>query len=323
VRKLRFALLAVVVLAIGAVVAVTFLTRDEHASSAGTLPSGKLLAATATVYPQTFLFADPVHIRVDAVVDRRRLDPNLVRIETNWSPYTPIAPMVRTRTDVGSYARLRWTVDVHCVVVVCVPAVGSNVRKVFEPTTITYAGHLASGVKPQATVTWPDLVAWSRLDPVDTQQKALVEKGPVLKRQEVAFGPPWHVDTTLAAVSYRVSPATVFWAALSLALALVLATAFLLRPYLPGLDWLLPRKREQSALERALEAVERARGATTEERKALELLAAELRESGADQLAWTATELAWDKPVPEPKRTDALTANVRRELAGRTNGRRR
>ena len=83
----------------------------------------------------------------------------------------------------------------------------------------------------------------------------------------------------------------------------------------------MPRKREPSALERALEAVERARGATPEERKALELLAVELRQSGAEHLAWTATELAWDKPVPEPERTDALTANVRRELTGRTNGR--
>ena len=114
-----------------------------------------------------------------------------------------------------------------------------------------------------------------------------------------------------------------FWTALALALMLVVATGALLRPYLPGLDWVRRRRAAPSPLERALQAVERARGGeTTEERKALELLAAELRRSGRGGLAWTATELAWSPSVPEPGRTGALTESVRRELNGRTNGQR-
>jgi hypothetical protein len=103
----------------------------------------------------------------------------------------------------------------------------------------------------------------------------------------------------------------------------VAAAALLLRPYLPGLNWVPRRERALSRLERALEAVERARGGeTAEERKALELLAAELRKSGSGGLAWTATELAWSPSQPPADRTVALTDSVRRELAGRTNGHR-
>jgi hypothetical protein len=78
-----------------------------------------------------------------------------------------------------------------------------------------------------------------------------------------------------------------------------------------------------SELERALAAVERARGRTNDERKALELLAVALRRSGEEGLAWDATELAWSESVPAPERTTALTDDIRRELTGRTNGRRR
>src|SRR5204862_113063 len=103
---------------------------------------------------------------------------------------------------------------------------------------------------------------------------------------------------------------------------LLLAAGFLLRPYLPGIR-LVPRRRALSRLERAVEAVERARGGVTEEeRKALELLAAELRKSGSGGLAWTATELAWSPLQPPAEKTVALTESVRRELAGRTNGHR-
>ena len=88
----------------------------------------------------------------------------------------------------------------------------------------------------------------------------------------------------------------------------------LLHPYLPGFGWLPRRRRESSRLERALAAVERARGGeTAEERKALELLADELRKSGSGGLAWTATELAWSPSEPPPDQTVALTETLLRQ----------
>jgi hypothetical protein len=68
--------------------------------------------------------------------------------------------------------------------------------------------------------------------------------------------------------------------------------------------------------------VERARGEPEERRKALELLAEELRSSGRGGLAGAAKELAWARPVPGGDRTAELTAEVRRDLERRTNGHR-
>jgi len=64
----------------------------------------------------------------------------------------------------------------------------------------------------------------------------------------------------------------------------------------------------------------RAGGDLAAERRALELLAAELRRSGEGDLAWTASELAWSEPVPEPELTGALTTDVRDAIAARRNG---
>jgi hypothetical protein len=320
VRRLRYLLLAVLALAFGAIVAIAFVARDHHASTAQSLPKNTLLAASANLFPQSLLFGQVVHVRIDAVLDRRRLDPNRIRLEANWSPYTPVEPMTRTRKDVGSYTKLRWQVGLHCVIVECTPQIGSAVRRVFEPAPLRYVGHVSGGgSQPPVTVTWPDVIAWSRLDAIDSERKALVHRGPVFTRQVAAFAAPWHVDTGVGTVTYRFAPSTVFWTTFAVALALVAAAALLLRPFLPSLG---RRVGERSSLERALEAVERSRGRTMEERKALELLAAELRRSGEDRLAWDATELAWSESLPALERTTALTDGIRRELAGRTNGHR-
>jgi hypothetical protein len=319
--RLRHLLLGLVALLVAAVVAALVVAHSEGSSANGALPNGRLLTATADLFPQSLLFAQPVHVVVDAVVDNRKLDPRGVRLDANWSPYTPVAPVALTRSDVGGYSHLRWRVDLHCVELGCVPRVGSNVRNVFQPAVVRYVGRVRGGGSVDSvTVTWPNVIAWSRLDPVDQERKAVVRKtGSVAVRQNAAFGTTWHVNTALAAVSYRVAPNTLFWAALGAALLLMVATSVLLRPYLPGVLW---RRTPpvQTRLERALAEVERARGKPVEERKALELLAVELRGSGEPGLAWAATELAWSSHVPEPQRTGALTEAIRRELAGRTNG---
>ena len=313
---------AALLVAVAAIVAVAFAARDARPSSGGALAKGTLLSASADLFPQSFLFGQAVHVEVDAVLDHRKLDPNRIRLDVNWSPYTPVTPVTRTRTDVGNYTKLRWRLDLHCVTLPCAPQIGSNVRNVFQPTTVRYAGHVSGATAPSVTVTWPTVIAWSRQDPIDQERKAVVRKtGTLVERQIAAFTPPWHVNTTLAAVSYRIHPTALFWASLALALTLVLAAALLLRPYLPTPAW-LRRPHQLSKLERALLEVERARGRPVEERKALELLAAELRSHGERSLAWSATRLAWSPEVPEPERTGELTETIRRELAERANGHR-
>jgi hypothetical protein len=324
VRHLRYVLLGALIAGGVAVLVVATLGSRGDSSTKQSLDHGQMLAAAAKIEPQSLLFGGPVHIRIDAVVDRRQLDPNRVHLDAKWTPYQPVAPLVRTRTDVGPYTRLRWRLDLHCVIVDCVPQAGSIARQTFQPSTLRYSGVAKNGSAPDpVTVTWPQISAVSRLDPIDIERRAIVNRvGPA--GQIRAILPPWRVNSTnLEPVSYSIAPGTLFWSSLVLAFALVLAAALLLRPYLPGLAWLPRRQRALSRLERAVEAVERARGGeTAEERKALELLAAELRRSGSGRLAWTATELAWSPSQPPVEKTGALTENVRRELAGRTNGHR-
>jgi hypothetical protein len=322
VSRLRYVLLAALALGAAAIIVVALVMRSEQPSATTALPNGTLLTASADLFPQSFLFGQPVHVRIDAVVDHRKLDPRRVQLDANWSPYTPVTRMTTSRVDVGDYTRLRWQVDLHCLDLQCVPRVGSAISNTFQPTTVRYGGHAGGSSSPNVTVTWPTVIAWSRLDVLDPDRKAVVNNPGKLAAPPVAsYAPPWHVNTSLAEPSYRVGPTALFWVAVAGALALVLAGAVLLQPWLPGGGW-LRRARPVSSLERALVAVEQARGDAVEERKALELLAAELRSSGEPRLAWTATELAWSAAVPEPKRTAALADDVRRELAGRTNGHR-
>ena len=322
--RARWLLVAAVLAGAAAVVAIAVTGSRSNSSTARSLDPGQVLAATVNIAPQSLLFGESVHIRIDAVVDRRQLDPDRIRVDANWTPYQPVAPMLRTRTDVGPYSRLRWTVDVHCVIIDCVPQAGSIARQVFSSTTIRYRGRARNGTTPDPiTITWPQISAVSRLDPIDIERRAIVQRLTPTGQVKAAL-PPWRVSSAnFEPVSYALSPSTVFWSALGLALLLVAAAGVALRPYLPGVAWVRRRVRPLSRLERAVEAVEGARGGpTAEERKALELLAAELRKSGSGKLAWTATELAWSPSDPERDRTVALTEEVRRELAGRVNGHR-
>jgi hypothetical protein len=324
VKRLRYVLLGALAAGVVAVVVVAVLGSRGHSSTAASLQRGQVLAAAANLTPQSLLFGAPVHVQIDAVVDRRQLNPSRIHLDANWTPYQPVAPLVRTSTNVGPYTRLHWAVDLHCVIVDCVPQAGSIARQTFQPTAVRYSGLAKNGsaVDP-VTVTWPQISAVSRLDPIDIERRAIVNRvGP--SGQIRAILPPWRVTTsTLAPVTYSISPGTVFWSSVAVALLLVAAAAWLLRPFLPGFEWVPRRRRALTRLEQAVVAVERARGGdSAEERKALELLAAELRKTGSGGLAWTATELAWSPSDPPVEKTGALTESVRRELAGRTNGHR-
>jgi hypothetical protein len=317
--RFRYVLLGGLVAAAAAVVVLTFVGRRGELAKAPYLPPGTPIAADAMLTPQSHLFGELIHVRIDAVVDHRRVDPDRLRVQSHWAPYQAVAPLRRTRTDVGSFSRVRWDGDLQCVIVDCAPAVGSAIRKKLNPSLIVYAG----SPKPfePLKVTWPEVNLFSRLDPIDLQRRAAVVSRRTGNIQLRALLPPWRVTTSpLGATAFRFSPSTVFWTALVLALLSVLAASRLLRPWLPQLG-LFRRPPEPSRLERALVAVDRARGGlSADERKALELLADELRRTGRGELAWTATELAWSTASPAPAETGALTAEVRRDLAERTNG---
>jgi hypothetical protein len=321
VSRLRWIALGGLVAAVAGVVVAAAVSGGSGPSAPRSIADGRPLAATATVFPQSHLFGDRVHVRIDAVVDRRRLNPDQLLLESNWTPYQPAVPPVRTRRDVGGFTRLHWSYDLYCVVLDCVPQAGSIRRTSFEPTTLRYRGKTLLGAEPSPVIiSWPAISAVSRLDPIDLERRAIIRRTGASQQLRATLEVPWRRNSaSLVAATYRVSPTTVFWVGIAGALLLVAASGLLLRPYLPNLRH---RRGGPSPLERALVAVEQTRetGDLAAERKALELLAAELRRSGEGDLAWTASELAWSEPVPEPDLIGALTVDVRGTIEARRNG---
>ena len=319
--RLRWLALGVLLVALAAAVGVAMLAGGSEQSAPRSIANGRALAATASISPQSHLFGERIHVRIDAVVDRSRLDPDRIALETSWSPYQPAVPPVRIRKDVGRFARLHWAYELYCVVLDCAPQAGSNRRTSFAAATLRYRGTTVHGRPPALmTISWPSITAVSRLDPIDLERRAIVHRVGTTGRSLTTFQIPWRRDSAdLVSATYRIHPETIFWTAIAGALLLVAAAGLLLRPYLPNLS---RRRAALSPLECALAAVERTRsgGDLEAERKALELLAAELRRSGEGELAWTASELAWSEPVPEPELTTALTFDVRQTLAAQRNG---
>lgn len=291
-----------------AVVLVLALERGHTASTALALQPGQRLAAAATLTPANHLFGDVVHARVDVVLDRKRLDPSRVQLDTSFVPYRTVRPPERLREDVGPVTRLRYVIDLRCVTLLCLPQLGSVRRSQFPPVTVSYSG---PGPRvPAVVLAWPAVTDVSRLDPVDLEQR------------DPRLPPPWRVNASqVAAPTYGTAPSRAFWFLVAGAALLVGAATLLLLPFLPRPGFLFDRGPKLQPLERALAVVEAARASgPAEERKALELLAEELRRSGEGDLAWTASSLAWAPSAPDREPTAALAVDVRRVIDDHSNG---
>lgn len=327
-RRLPVIAAGVLMAAVIAVVLVVTLTSRHQPSTAGSLPGAQALSASWSLNPSSVLFGDTLHMRVEATVDRRRLDPKRLHLETNFKPYEPVSPRRVTRKDVSHYTRLVYRVDLRCVVRDCAPDAGALQRFTLEPGELVYRGRARRGATPQPLrLQWPVIVVVSRLDPIDLERRArgITRFTRGARQINVQPLPPWHVDSQVQAVSYAVRPGTAFWVSVVAALMLIGAATLLLRPFLP-LPAFLRRKRVQTEpLEVAVAAVEHARASGREERerKALELLGTELARRGETRLAESARALAWSQPdPPEPALMSALTVDVRRVIERRSNGHR-
>ena len=294
--------LVVAVLAAGAAAAAVLAVALPSGSEATDFPqlAGRPVVATATVEPRAHLFGDAVTARVEAVVDRGRVDPSALRLQADFSPYEPVGPVVVRRRDVGNLARVRLTVPLRCLGGECVPPAA---RRLFT----FRAGALVAGQRPVAQLQWPEVEVTSRVS-----QSALVDSEAIIQVH-------WRANMTeLPPVSYRVEPGVAVAAFGGLAGLLAAAGALLafvaLRPP-PRTPPPLP------PLERALVLLEAARRADAEEqRRALDLVAAELARSGAGDLAATASTLAWSRPLPAERETEELTERVAELVHGRRNG---
>jgi hypothetical protein len=260
-----------------------------------------------TLAPQAVLFGDPVTASVAVTIDTHQVDPGSVRLQASFAPYAA-GPATRTVQRAGNLAEIRLAIPLHCLTAACLVR-GKHEPLALPPATVSY--RLRTGVARSLPVSWPPLMRYSRLRP--SELKADPRKPPGW-RGDVTQPPP---------VSYDTSPDLLHGLFLGGGIALLVAAALLVATLLPGLPRLRRRRGPQlSPLERALIVLETAwaRGAA-EQRKALELLAAELETHGEPPLAGQARELAWSESLPAPETAEGLAASVRGVIETGRNGR--
>lgn len=303
---------AVAVAVAGGAVAAVLLGGGSNATRL--LPNGQPIAARATLAPRDVLFGDTIEARVDVRLDRSRIDARRVRLLTAFDPYQQVGPAVTRRRTVGGVTQLVTTYTLRCLTSACLDISGGRRRIVFRSAELRYAER--GGAARALDVIFPGLLLSSRLAVRETQVNRLA---PEL--------PHWRAQTrALPAPTYRISPGGLSAGLLVAAGLLLLGGAAVGYRLLPESARAFGRARPPALppLERALALLDRARreGREHEERKALDLLARELRRRGARELAGTARELAWSRTSPPERATDELADEVRVMLNGRRNGRR-
>jgi hypothetical protein len=284
----------------------------EGGGGAPGLPNGEPLAATGTIQPTVVLFGDPITARLDIAVDRRKLDPDGVRVATDFRPFDRLAAH-RTRRDTGRIAYIRETYTLRCLALPCVPllarvaasAEGTRAPQrratVLEPARVFAQG--PAGVRP-LTIRWPTVETVTRLNQSELELSTFY----------------YHSTVTPPDPYYAVSPGTLLGL---LTLALVAAIAV---PAMLVLRRLVARRRakrpeprqELPPLEQALRLLEWAnRQADGEDRRrALELVAVELLRGGRSDLGARARELAWSQAPPRAQEAERLEAHVRSTVGG-------
>ncbi|MFL6030497.1 MAG: hypothetical protein ACJ74D_10750 [Gaiellaceae bacterium] len=250
------------------------------------------------------LFADPLRANVQVIVDRTRVDPDLVGFTADFRPFVRVhAPQV-TRHDMSRLTRLVYSVDLICLTNTCLSKDKPEAITVqFPPVRVFFTAE--TGGRKVLRLPWTPMTIGPRTGEAD------------IKNADPFLQPSWRASTDPLAVSYDTSPRTLrtvlfVVSGLLLAFALFALARFVVTGKL--------RFRILSPLERALVLVERTPAETPERRKALELLSHELSRTGEAELAVTAKELAWAEPTPLPTLTQPLTLDVRRVIEQRSNG---
>lgn len=311
-RALPAALIAALVVAASAAATPPPSNNGLPVSPSGSsVGEGLPLKAYSTVTPAVHLFGDAVIARLAIVADTNLVDPERLRVTTDFTPYTLMRLPVRQQIEIGRFEQITWTWTLRCLTTTCVPRVPPS-DKVhvfrFRKAHISYPvvhGHPGYAID----ATWPKVEVISQVSP--GVAAFLKKTGHLNWRFQLA---------PVAAPTYRMSPSLLYDLALALAGALLLSAG--------GLTWrwyrtIRPPQRVESSgatgtpLERALAVLAwaHARGDETLQRKALERVAGELgvevTAPEVDELSRTARELAWSSRTPEDDEVETFSERAR------------
>ncbi len=287
------------------------------------IAAGKTAVVRGELVPDVHAFGDPVVARVEVVLDRSKVDPDDVRVTTDFDPYDKVGATRVEREDLGNFTVLRHSTTLRCLSQFCIPQTfrgettvsqipGSppflpgqqrdeKVKYEFAPAIVV--AEAGAKDKTLGRVVWPPLRSLSRINWYDSRV--------------VGQGFPFVADVTpVSEPDYRISPTFLGLALLALALALLAVPGFLV--------WDRRRRNAvstvesgpaQSPLERALRLIEWAsrRPSVDERREALEALAFELDEEQGRTTAMRARQQGWSPPTPQPDEMTELVASIRED----------
>jgi len=273
------------------------------------LPPGSFVSATASLSPTIQLFGDMLTADVDVIVDRRRLDPNRLRVKTAFAPYEQVSKTEVTRHDASDLSRLRYRIRLRCLERSCLtaslgtivdPSGGAPRIFRFEPAQLLYADPGAKQPRLLRSVRIPPLEEVSRINAQNSNE---------------VYGFPFRGTVTpLPSLTYGIAPPALAALLLLAALALLVLPATLIirrvRRRQPPPEEPEP---ELSSLERAIGLVEWSRDRTdgSERRAALEALAVELDALASAELADETRAAAWSPAVPSPDEAGRLVSIVK------------
>ena len=270
------------------------------------------IEARADLAPRSVFFGDTVTASVEVTLDRNRVDPESVSVETDFSPWKPIADPELRRSDRGDTTSLRFSYVLRCLGSRCITkdedlVILDKAVQTFGQAAVTYTPR-EGAAQGSLRASWPRLLMGARFSARDAQAAGTSARG-------------WRADLdSMPSVTYRMEPGVL--SALLLAGGAMLASAggfiaYRVRPRRPPAPLAPPPSEPPvTPLERALallEASERVNGGE-DQRRSLELVAAALAEHGDPRLALASRALAWSKPVPSVKETNGLAARARSAL---------
>jgi hypothetical protein len=249
-------------------------------------PPRAALMVSGTLAPLVTGFGDPVTAQVRILLDPARVDPDSLRLRTDFRPWREERQV--ERRELGGLVEVTFVLRLTCHAIPCV----ARERQWHYDFDEAFLRYLERGEERGTFVRWPTLEVSTRLPQgFEPPDDGGAEAPPV-----------WRAAVQLPEPSFRDSPQR-------LQVALVLAGVLLIGGSLALAGVVLRRPRapkEVPPLERALAMLARAR-TPAERRAALEAVAVELHPA----LAATARELAWSEQAPTEPAARKLSERVR------------
>ena len=154
------------------------------------------IEAHTRITPDAHLFGDRIRAELDVVLDASRVDPDSVRVLTEFPPYRILGGGPQSRTSANGIVRIRFAYSLLCLALDCLPGEGAK-RFGFNPAEVRYRG-------PQGTIQtlraeWPSVSIMTRLPPPDERNRFFFEWRPIEVELPPVEGKRWYrvVDTWL------------------------------------------------------------------------------------------------------------------------------